>query len=128
VQTALLLEPTAIRDIAPVDAFVSLIVLQHNPPPIQYFILNEVLGKIKPDGIAFFQTATYNPAYYYSIDAHMGLNDVQFDSWSMHCLPMRYIMQLFKAHNFDVLEVIEDGLTGGLQNKFHSHSFLAQKR
>lgn len=128
VKTALLTSPTDIGDIELVDAFVSLIVLQHNPPPIQYFILNKILAKIRPNGVAFFQTATYNPGYHYSIDMHMALNEEQFDSWSMHCLPMRHIMQLLKAHDFDVLEVIEDGLTGGLHKKFHSHSFLARKR
>jgi 2-polyprenyl-3-methyl-5-hydroxy-6-metoxy-1,4-benzoquinol methylase len=127
VDTLLLQEPHAIRKIRSIDAFVSLIVLQHNPPPIQYYLLDEIFRKVNPGGLCYFQTATYNPAYFYTVDAHMSLADAAFNSWSMHCLPMARIMALLKKYDFQVLEVIEDGQSGGVHNKFHSHTFLAKQ-
>jgi hypothetical protein len=40
---------------------------------------------------------------------------------------MKHILQLFRKHGMDVLVVIEDGQTGGLHNRFHSHTFFAIK-
>jgi hypothetical protein len=77
--------------------------------------------------VAFFQTATFNPGYAYQIGYHLGLDTEAFESWSLHCLPMKHILQLFRKHGMNVLEVIEDGQTGGLHNRFHSHTFFAVK-
>ena len=38
----------AVRQLPPFDVFFSLIVLQHNPPPVAAFILDEILGKLAP--------------------------------------------------------------------------------
>lgn len=127
VETRLLQDPHAIRQIHSIDAFVSLIVLQHNPPPIQHYLLEEIFRKLNPGGLCYFQTATYNPAYFYTVEAHMGLPDEAFNGWSMHCLPMARIMALFRKYDLEVLEVIEDGQSGGIHNKFHSHTFLAKR-
>lgn len=127
VQTMLLQDPHAIRQIHSIDAFVSLIVLQHNPPPIQHYLLEEIFRKVNPGGLCYFQTATYNPGYFYTVDAHMGLADEAFNAWSMHCLPMARILALLRKYDFEVLEVIEDGQSGGIHNKFHSHTFLAKR-
>jgi hypothetical protein len=40
---------------------------------------------------------------------------------------MARILALLKKYDFDVLEVIEDGQSGGIHNKFHSHTFLAKR-
>jgi 2-polyprenyl-3-methyl-5-hydroxy-6-metoxy-1,4-benzoquinol methylase len=127
VETLLLQDPHAIRQIRSIDAFVSLIVLQHNPPPIQHYLLEEIFRKVNPGGLCYFQTATYNPDYFYTVDAHMGLDDAAFNAWSMHCLPMARILALLRKYDFEVLEVIEDGQSGGIHNKFHSHTFLAKR-
>lgn len=127
VEALLLQSPEHIAAVHGIDAFVSVIVLQHNPPPVQYFLLDSILGHINPGGVAFFQTATFNPGYAYQIGHHLSLDTQAFESWSLHCLPMKHILQLFRKHGLEVLEVIEDGQTGGLHNRFHSHSFFAVK-
>jgi 2-polyprenyl-3-methyl-5-hydroxy-6-metoxy-1,4-benzoquinol methylase len=128
VQTLLLQSPEHIDSVQSIDAFVSVIVLQHNPPPVQHYLLDRILRNINPGGVAFFQTATFNPGYAYQVPYHLGLDKASFESWSLHCLPMQHILKLLQQHGLDVLEVVEDGQTGGLHNRFHSHTFFAVKR
>jgi 2-polyprenyl-3-methyl-5-hydroxy-6-metoxy-1,4-benzoquinol methylase len=127
VETLLLQSPEQIGQIEKIDVFVSIIVLQHNPPPVQYYLLDKILKNINSGGVAFFQTATFNPAYGYKVDYHLGMDTQAFESWSLHCLPMKYILQLLRRHGLEIIEVVEDGQSGGLQNRFHSHSFFAMK-
>jgi 2-polyprenyl-3-methyl-5-hydroxy-6-metoxy-1,4-benzoquinol methylase len=127
VQTLLLQTPEHIAAVQDLDAFVSIIVLQHNPPPVQYFLLDSILGNINSGGIVFFQTATFNPRYGYTVGYQLSLDTRTFEDWSMHCLPMKHIFHLLKKHGLDVLEVIEDGQTSGLEYRFHSHTFFARK-
>lgn len=127
VEPLLLQTPGQIAGMAPLDAFVSVIVLQHNPPPVQYYLLDNILAKLKPGGIAFFQAATFNPAYGYQIGQHLAMDTATFEGWSLHCLPMQHILRLLRTHGLELLEVVEDGQTGGLQNRFHSHTFFARK-
>ena len=128
VEALLLKSPEHLGVVKSIDAFVSVIVLQHNPPPVQYFLLDRIFENINEGGVAFFQTATFNPGYAYQIDHHLGLDTAGFEAWSLHCLPMKNIFQLFRKHGLELLEVIEDGQTGGLHNRFHSHTFFSVKR
>jgi len=128
VERVLLQSPAHIESIREIDAFLSVIVLQHNPPPVQHYLLNSILRNMNTGGIAFFQTATFNPGYAYQIPFHLSLHKEAFESWSLHCLPMRYILKLLQTHGLELLEVIEDGQTGGLLKRFHSHTFFAIKR
>jgi hypothetical protein len=43
-----------------VDAVVTLIVLQHNPPPVIKLILRSLLDALKQGGVAYFQLLTYS--------------------------------------------------------------------
>src|SRR5271169_236009 len=42
-----------------VDLFFSIIVLQHNPPPVILGILDAAFAGLRPGGLAFFQVPTY---------------------------------------------------------------------
>ncbi len=71
---------SALADIAPFDAFFSMISLQHSPPPVIKHVLMQVLGKLKPGGIAYFQLPTLIPdrefdaeAYLADPEAHKGM-------------------------------------------------------
>ncbi len=127
VEALLLQSPEHIGAVKGIDAFVSVIVLQHNPPPVQYFLLDQIFNNINPGGVAFFQTATFNPGYAYQIGSHLGMETEAFESWSLHCFPMRHVLQLLRKHGLEILEVIEDGQSAGLHNRFHSHTFFAAK-
>ncbi len=44
------------------DCFVSIIVLQHNLPPVIAFLLRTMLGKLSAGGLAYFQVSTFRKA------------------------------------------------------------------
>jgi SAM-dependent methyltransferase len=103
------------------DVFVSFIVIQHNPPPVAAVILEKLLRKIRPGGLANFQCQTYMPDYSFSVADYIKHIDgiKQGDSFEMHCLPQPVIFDMFKRTGFRLLEVREDTWTGvGISNSF----------
>jgi 2-polyprenyl-3-methyl-5-hydroxy-6-metoxy-1,4-benzoquinol methylase len=122
VRTVLFETPSDINIITPFDVFISFIVLQHNPPPVQYYLLDKIFSQLKPGGLALFQLPTYHFNYSYAIKDHLNSLKPIMD---MHCLPMRCVMELFRKHDFSVLEILKDSWAGA---GFHSHTFFAIKR
>src|SRR5690606_35365601 len=55
--------PDDLRHLEGVDLFFSIIVLQHNPPPIIVDILKAAFEGLKPGGILYFQVPTYGADY-----------------------------------------------------------------
>lgn len=110
-----------IKDLPAYDLLYTAIVLQHNPPPVQRYMLDGLLAKAKPGGRVFFQIPTHIPGYAFSAERYLkdGLHIME-----MHALPMHEIFALFTAHGFEVLEVYQDYLTA----MAGSHSFFAIKR
>jgi SAM-dependent methyltransferase len=106
------------------DVVFSVIVLQHNPPPVIYAMLDRMLQRLRPGGAAFFQVPTYGEGYQFDIHAYLRRpDDPGFD---MHVLPQRYVFCLAKANNCSVLEIEPDqcAATAG----WMSNTFLVQKR
>ena len=54
-----LTDPNSIRSLPEFDAFFSLIVLQHNPPPVMALLLKNILIKLRTGGIGYFQLPSY---------------------------------------------------------------------
>jgi SAM-dependent methyltransferase len=121
VDTILIKKLEEIKNLVEFSVFISIIVLQHNPPPVQYYLLQQILSKIKSGGICLFQTPTFKSDYHFSIKDYLCTEKMVMDS---HCLPMRFIMELLKKNSFSVLEVIKDNYTG---SEFHSYTFFARK-
>lgn len=121
VDTVLIKKLEEIKYLPEFSVFISIIVLQHNPPPVQFYLLREILSKIKSGGVCLFQTPTFKSGYQFSIKDHLQTERKIMDT---HCLPMRFIMDILKRNNFSVLEVIKDNYTG---SEFHSHTFFAKR-
>ena len=92
------------------DVFFSEIVLQHNPPPMQFLILDKILSKLNPGGICFFQTITHHETY--SFDADKYLNWQHDKPFEMHVLPMRWVVKLLRKNNIVLMDVLKDHLGG----------------
>ncbi|MFK7836102.1 MAG: class I SAM-dependent methyltransferase [Sulfitobacter sp.] len=120
VSTHLLTGIEALRDVQPFDVLFTIIVLQHNPPPVQKYILDVLLDKVNPGGVTYFQLPTYMHGYSFSAQAY--LEDIAHEM-EMHALPMQQVMTLFHDKGFRVQEVIQDQFTGIAG----SHTFLATK-
>ncbi len=107
------------------DVFFSVLVLQHNPPPVIAAILDRVFARLNPGGIAYFQVPTYRAGYSFSLDAYLR-DDVGKNEMEMHVLPQLAILGMAAAHGLELLEVIEDPWTGMRPGEV-SNTFLLRK-
>jgi SAM-dependent methyltransferase len=92
------------------DFFYSVIVLQHNPPPVQLFVLDVLLSKLRPGGGCLFQIPTELPRYSFHADEY--LNNTEQAVMDMHCVPMNEVILILQKHGLCIREVRPDGWTG----------------
>jgi 2-polyprenyl-3-methyl-5-hydroxy-6-metoxy-1,4-benzoquinol methylase len=121
VETVLLKSPDQLAQLQPFDFFYSIIVLQHNPPPIQKTILEAILGRLSPGGLCLFQTPdTFHSRYSFSASEYLSSEQLTMD---MHCLPKVVVLKLLRDHGMHVLDVQPDPWTGS----FGSYTYFAAK-
>jgi len=103
----------AIRDDSGFDLFYSLIVLQHNCPPMMAWLLDTFLQKLNIGGFAFFQLPCRLDGYSFDVEkylawtSHAGGHGIE-----MHALPQQYVFRIFIKHGITPLEVIPYPLIG----------------
>lgn len=117
--------PDLIERLPPFDCFFSLIVLQHNPPPVIASYLSTVLQKLAPGGVAYFQLPTYRLGYEFSISRYLSSDGVS-GMPEMHMIPQPFLYDLLGKSECLLREVREDTMTG--DNQHISQRFLAIKR
>jgi 2-polyprenyl-3-methyl-5-hydroxy-6-metoxy-1,4-benzoquinol methylase len=94
------------------DFVLSLIVLQHNPPPVIRALLGGLLGRVAPGGVAMIQVPTYLPAgYRFDADAREYLASGGREM-EMHAIPQAECVAAAREAGLDVLEVLDDHWTG----------------
>ncbi|MBW4596051.1 MAG: class I SAM-dependent methyltransferase [Brasilonema angustatum HA4187-MV1] len=108
-----------------VDFIYSVIVLQHNPPPIIQFIIRQLIKALNPNGVALFQVPTYKLGYEFSLQEYLS-GKAKRGEVEMHVLPQNQVFKAIRQEGGKLLEVIEDGCTG-LRYKEMSNTFLVQK-
>jgi|SRR6185437_4858990 len=114
-----------IDNVEPFDLFFSVIVLQHNPPPVIALLLEKIAAKLKPNGIAFFQVPTYHRDYFFQSDKYFKLRaDTQ--EIEMHVLPQAYVFDIFARNGCVPLEVFEDEMSGSRATQ-RSNTFVFRK-
>ncbi len=116
----LLRRPTDIENLPDFDMFYSVIVLQHNPPPVIRYFLSKLLAKVHSGGAAYFQVPTHTPNYEFSIASY--LQD-RIEVLDMHVLPMPDVFACIDGAGMKTREVLIDASTG----MYGSHSFYAVK-
>jgi SAM-dependent methyltransferase len=116
--------PDLIDNLPSFDVFFSIIVLQHNPPPLIFRYLSKILHKLNPGGIAYFQVPTYRFGYRFEIASYLA-SELVFGMPEMHVLPQPLIYNLCKEFGCFPMEIREDGATG--DNHHISHRFLLVK-
>jgi SAM-dependent methyltransferase len=93
------------------DVFISVIVLQHNPPPLIEALLKTVLKKLQPGGIAYFQVPTYYLNYRFHIDEYIR-NASPTNGLEMHVIPQDRLFEILENTGCHLLECREDSWTG----------------
>lgn len=104
------------------DLLYSLIVLQHNPPPVITAILQRLLRRVRPGGLVYLQLPTYRDGYSYSVAEDLEAPEGYME---MHVLPQPVLFHLLRSAGFILLEVSEDGSCA--DPAFRSQVVLAQK-
>jgi SAM-dependent methyltransferase len=107
------------------DCFVSIIVLQHNPPPVIAFLLRTILGKLSSGGLAYFQVPTYRKGFDFKAEQYLA-NASAVGKMEVHALPQALLWQIAEEADCQILDVREDGWTGS--ESFISNSVLLRKR
>lgn len=110
VELKLLTALTDLEQIENFDVFVSFIAIQHNPPPIQCYMLEKVLAKLNDGGIFLFQTLVHHPTYSYTAESNFSYPPNQ--DFEMHCLPMRTVLEIISLQNLTLLDVVKDRMGG----------------
>jgi 2-polyprenyl-3-methyl-5-hydroxy-6-metoxy-1,4-benzoquinol methylase len=105
------------------DLFFSMIVLQHNPPPIMYHLLDRFLAKLKPGGFAFFQLPCHLYGYRFDTDRYLA-GQGKRENMEMHALPQKYVFELLHKHGLRPIEVCPFSAIGPIGL---SYIFFAQK-
>jgi SAM-dependent methyltransferase len=88
------------------DVWYSRLVLQHNPPPLQRYILERALERLAPGGLAIFQTPTYWKNYSFNISEYLGHG--ASETMEMHVLPQQHVLQLAQARGCNLMMLAED--------------------
>ena len=86
------------------DFFYSLLVLQHNPPPIMAHVLNVALGRLSPGGLCLFQLDTYCENYRFEVGAYLASPQAGME---MHMLPQPYVHAILRRNDIELIEMFE---------------------
>jgi SAM-dependent methyltransferase len=93
------------------DVFFSIIVLQHNPPPLMAFILETILKKLMPGGVAYFQIPTYLRNYNFSASAYLN-SEAPVGDVEVHCVPQGALFDIIGRTGCRIVEIREDSSLG----------------
>lgn len=107
------------------DAFVSLIVLQHNPPPVIRLLLRSILERLAPKGIGVFQVMTWRAGY--SFDLAHYLATPKPLHMEMHVFPQTAAFETIAAADCRVLEMREDSFASPRRSDILSNTFFVRK-
>lgn len=109
-----------------VDLVYSIIVLQHNPPPIICAVIRSFLRALNPGGVAVFQVPTYREGYRFSVEKYLS-TEASKDSGEMHVFPQREIFGIVRQEGATPVEVLEDDWTGAGYRKEISNTFVIRR-
>jgi len=111
--------------IEPCDFFYSVIVLQHNPPPVIFELIRLALNALNPGGVAMFQVPTYIAGY--SFDLKEWLKTDHDLDMQMHCVPQDAVIDMIAEAGCRLLGVREDGWTGA-RDRIISNTFFCRNK
>lgn len=92
------------------DAFFSIVVLQHNPPPVITLLLKLIFNKLSPGGIAYFQVPTFIHNYVFTIVDYLRETSEAKDM-EMHAIPQKVLFKIIDECDCELLEIREDPWT-----------------
>jgi 2-polyprenyl-3-methyl-5-hydroxy-6-metoxy-1,4-benzoquinol methylase len=120
VETRLIRAIDELSTLPTVDFFYSMIVLQHNPPPIQFRILQILLEKIGRGGQCLFQTVADLPGYSFNVESYLSSPSPTME---VHSLPMPTVLQVIRESGLILDTARMDNWVGN----YGSYTFSAHR-
>jgi SAM-dependent methyltransferase len=111
-------------ELAQCHFFFSMIVFQHNPPPIILELVRRALRALLPGGIAMFQIPTFIAGYHFNLENWLATD--HYLDMQMHCIPQSAVFRLIEENDCALLEVREDKAAGDL-NTILSNTFVVKR-
>lgn len=105
------------------DVIYSILVLQHNCPPVIEYILDSMLKSLREGGVAIFQVPTYLLGYSFEYDKYIRGNTLQME---MHVMPQKTIFEIAYRNNCVPMEVYGESSTG--RDDFSTVFVMRKKR
>ena len=93
------------------DFIFSVIVLQHNPPPIIAIIIEHFFKLLKNNGIVMFQVPVQIKGYNFSVGEYLE-NMNKYDTMEGHMLSQNAILRIAYQNECYPLEIHNDGWCG----------------
>jgi SAM-dependent methyltransferase len=124
VEFRLLRRPCDLSMLRGIDFFHSIIVLQHNPPPIIADILEQAFAGLNKGGSAFFQVPTYGMNYAWNFEQYM-TERLPHSDIEMHMVPQELVFAAASRAGCLPLEVQPDACIG--ERDWISNTFLFVK-
>lgn len=112
--------PADLDGLSGFDLVVSLIVLQHNPPPVMASLLEKLLRTLAPGGVAVIQLPTFLRDYRFSVADYLANTQPAME---MNALPQPAIFSIAESAGCRVLEVREDHCLGTLPGISQTFTF-----
>jgi SAM-dependent methyltransferase len=110
------------EDIA--DFIFSVIVLQHNPPPVISYLIRQICRALRPGGKLVFQVPTSLEGYKFDLKQYLA-NLPSHGIMEMHAFPQKEVFNIFDQQGLQPVEVFEHDMIGPIGE---STVFVAVKR
>lgn len=107
-----------------VDLAFSLIVLQHNPPPVIALLIDRLCKLLTEEGVLYFQVPVGLSNYEFNLKEYVASPPAN-GHMEMHCIPQREVYRLFEENDCQAIEALPDARIGHIGL---SYTFIAQKR
>jgi SAM-dependent methyltransferase len=116
----------ALMPVISCDLWFSVIVLQHDPPPIAMEVLARAFDNLSPGGLAVFQIPVWLAGYRFRVREYLA-------GWpgrrmEMHCVPQGAVLELARRKGLVLLELREDNGVLGMPGRAISNNFVFEKR
>lgn len=93
------------------DCVFSVLVLQHNAPPVMAELLRVLVARLRPGGVGYLQIPHVLHGYAYSAEAHLA-NPLPVGEMEMHALPQADVFRLLIDGGARPVEALADGRPG----------------
>jgi SAM-dependent methyltransferase len=93
------------------DCVFSVLVMQHNAPPVMAELMRVLIARLRPGGVGYIQIPHVLHGYAYSAAAHLA-DPLPVGQMEMHALPQGEVFRLLIEGGARPVEALADGRTG----------------